>query len=246
MNEKQNSKDIVINYILGEIRCGNLNPGDKIMTERKLSDELGISRVPIREAISTLSTIGILGAKQGDGTFVKDYNISALSEIVHTYGMLDRSIIDEVFEARCYFEADACKIAAKNKTKEDIIALAKALNEHENALVKYYNNEINAKEMMEYDGKVHLAIALASHNEFIVQVINMTRNVTSRYQIFSEKYTINNNHFKESAVTHRKIVNEIIDGNSENAYKLMQEHIFEIREAVDIDAIKNITNEEEI
>lgn len=238
MKEKMNSRDIAINYLLEEIRCGNLAPGDKIMTERKLSEKLGISRVPIREAISTLSTVGILDARQGDGTFVKDYNLSALSDIVKTYSVLDPFIVEEVFEARTYFEADAAMLAAQNRYEEDIATLEEALREHEAALDEYYSGKITEEEMMQYDEGVHFAIASATHNHFMFQMIQITRDTTVKYQIFSKENTIDNNHFRESAVIHRKIVEAIIDNDSKRAYDLMRQHIINIKKAVDLTLLK--------
>ena len=68
MEEKQSARETAIQYFLQEIRSGNLKSGDKILNERQLADLLGISRVPLREAICTLSTLGILEAHQGNGT----------------------------------------------------------------------------------------------------------------------------------------------------------------------------------
>lgn len=72
MDLKQSARDLAIEYLLQEIKKGNLKAGDKLLNERKLSENLGISRVPLREAICTLSTLGILEAHQGDGTYVSD------------------------------------------------------------------------------------------------------------------------------------------------------------------------------
>ena len=60
MDLKQSARDLAIEYLLQEIKKGNLKAGDKLLNERKLSENLGISRVPLREAICTLSTLGIL------------------------------------------------------------------------------------------------------------------------------------------------------------------------------------------
>lgn len=54
IEQKQSAREIAVNYLLEEIKNGSLIAGDKILNERKLSDKLGISRVPLREAICTL------------------------------------------------------------------------------------------------------------------------------------------------------------------------------------------------
>ena len=74
------------NIFLQEIRSGNLKSGDKILNERQLADLLGISRVPLREAICTLSTLGILEAHQGNGTYVSEKNAQIFSSVIKKYG----------------------------------------------------------------------------------------------------------------------------------------------------------------
>ena len=51
IEQKQSAREIAVNYLLEEIKNGSLIAGDKILNERKLSDKLGISRVPLREGL---------------------------------------------------------------------------------------------------------------------------------------------------------------------------------------------------
>lgn len=217
--------------------------GDKILNERKLSDKLGISRVPLREAICTLSTLGILEAHQGDGTYVSENNTGIFGNIIKKYGIFNRTMVDEVFEARSLFEADAAKLAAQNRTSQDLNRLKEALIQHENALPRYYRGEISAERMMEYDNEIHLGIAASTHNNFILQIIEAIRHVTLEHGFFSEKFTLNKMHFKESMILHKEIVNAIESQNAEKAYQKMQEHIIQIRSALDLERIRRNENE---
>lgn len=242
IEQKQSARDIAINYFLKEIKDGNLMSGDKILNERKLSDKLGISRVPLREAICTLSTLGILEAHQGDGTYVSENNTAIFSNIIKKYGVFHRSMADEVFEARCLFEADAAKLAAQNRTSQDLNRLKAALIQHENALPLYDDGEITAERMMEYDSEIHLGIAASAHNNFILQMIEAIRYVTLEQGFFAEQFTLNKLHFKESMVLHRKIVNAIESQDAEKAYQRMQEHIMQIQNALDLERIRRKEN----
>lgn len=243
IEQKQSARDIAINYFLNEIRDGKLIAGDKILNERKLSDKLGISRVPLREGICTLSTLGILEAHQGDGTYVSENSTEIFGNIIKKYGIFHRTMADEVFEARCLFEADAAKLAAQNRTHEDLNRLQKALIQHENALPLYYRGEISIERMMEHDSEIHLGIAASTHNNFILQIIEAIRHVTLEHGFFEEQFTVNKQHFRESTVFHRKIVEAIENQNTERAYKKMQEHIIQIRNALDLETIRRTENE---
>lgn len=244
MEEKKSAREIAINYFLDEIKYRNLKPGDKILNERKLSEKLGISRIPLREAISTLSTLGILEARQGDGTYVSVNSNGILGNIIRKYGIFNRSMIDEVFEARSLFESDAAMLAAKNRTAEDLKKLNEALTNHENALRLYLEEKISPKQMMEYDNKIHLSIALCAHNNFILQITEAIRYVTTEHGFFNGEFTIDKQHFRQSAVLHREIAEAIEKQDVQRAYKKMQEHINQISYALDLDMIRKKESDE--
>lgn len=244
MEEKKSAREIAISHFLDEIRCKNLKPGDKILNERKLSERLGISRIPLREAISTLSTLGILEARQGDGTYVSADSNGALGNIIKKYSLFNRSMIDEIFEARSLFEPDAAMLAAKNRTAEDLKKLKEALVQHENALELYLEEKITPEKMMEYDNKIHLCIALCANNNFIFQITEAIRYVTTEHGFFNGEFTIDKQHFKQSAILHREITEAIEKQDIQKAYKKMQEHINQISYALDLDMIRKKENDE--
>ena len=92
--------------------------------------------------------------------------------------------------------------------------------------------------MMELDTEIHLGIAASSHNNFILEIVKSIRYVTLQQDYYSEQYTLDHEHFKRSSIMHREIFNAIKEKNEDLAYKKMQEHINEIRLALDIESIR--------
>lgn len=238
--KKQNSRDQIINYILSKIESGELKSGDKLINEREFSEQLGVSRVPLREAICALSTLGILEAKQGDGTFVSSYNPDLIGKVIRTYSLFDRSLIEEIFEARRILEADAAKLAAGNRTSEDLEKIQKVLQEHAEIVQRYTKNETEMKYVLEYDNYVHLGIAAAAHNNFFLQIINTIRYVGQSRHIFRSEYTINQHHFEESVGYHRNIFEAIRRQDGDAAYQAMSEHILHIQSSLDMENLKKV------
>ena len=62
----------VLDLIVENIDSGTLRPGDRLPSERKLAEQLQVSRTSVREALGRLETIGLLESRHGLGTFVKD------------------------------------------------------------------------------------------------------------------------------------------------------------------------------
>ncbi|BCG57360.1 FadR/GntR family transcriptional regulator [Paenibacillus sp. URB8-2] len=236
--EKQNIREYVIQHILERIERGELKSGDKLTNERELSERLGVSRVPLREAISALSTLGILEARQGEGTFISEYNPGAIGKIIRTYRLFDRSLIEEIFEARVLLEADAARLAAVNRTDEDLSTIKEAMFRHEETVRRYSEKEADIATVLECDNEVHLGIAAAAHNNFFLQIIDTVRHAGQSRHIFAEKYTVNPHHFEESVAYHGSIVRAIEQRDCEAAYQAMREHILHIRAALDVDKLK--------
>ena len=61
----------VARKLLDMIRGGALKPGDQLPTEKELIERLGVGQSTIREALQILSTINVIEATAGAGTFVK-------------------------------------------------------------------------------------------------------------------------------------------------------------------------------
>ena len=61
----------IVEQILGQIQADALQVGDRLPTERRLMEMLHVSRASVREAMQTLTGMGIIEARAGAGTFVK-------------------------------------------------------------------------------------------------------------------------------------------------------------------------------
>ena len=91
-----------------------------------------VSRVPLREAISALSLLGILTPKQGEGTFVTNFNSERFSKIIFANVKLQNISQQDIFDVRKDFECSAAKYAAKRATKEDIKKIKHYYDLHKN------------------------------------------------------------------------------------------------------------------
>ena len=65
----------IYNQILSEIQLGSFQIGDKLPSERELCEQFGVSRAPVRQALSALEMNGIIYSRQGEGVFVKNTTI---------------------------------------------------------------------------------------------------------------------------------------------------------------------------
>ncbi|MFB9746156.1 FCD domain-containing protein [Leifsonia shinshuensis] len=102
----------------GEFPVGSLLP-----TEAELTQELGVSRNSVREALRSLVHVGLIGARAGYGTFVR-----ATNEVAPTLARrLDHERAADVAEVRLLLERECARLAALRRTPEQAGRLEAAL-----------------------------------------------------------------------------------------------------------------------
>lgn len=140
-------------------------PGDKLPNENDLATEFGVSRATLREAIRSLVTQGVLEVMHGKGTFVskevKNYRDIQFGDL----GKLRMKLID-LFELRRVVETEAVAMACKRASDEEIDTIL-TLGAQVAACIHERANRTPA------DEQFHTAIAIASHNEFMVHLVPM-------------------------------------------------------------------------
>ena len=67
----------IYNQILSEIQSGSFKIGDKLPAERELCEQFGVSRAPIRQALSALELNGFIYSRQGEGVLLKSIQTAA-------------------------------------------------------------------------------------------------------------------------------------------------------------------------
>lgn len=130
---------------------GTLAPGDKVV-ERRLAEDLGVSRIPIREALRQLAGQGLLVMDQnGQGARLRNYTAED---------------IQQLYELRELLEGGAARAAAKAATDTDIARMEMICDQTEKELTN-----ASSQIWADLDHAFHAAIAEASHNERIARAL---------------------------------------------------------------------------
>lgn len=227
--QKTSVSQQVVDYILGCIDRGELKSGDRLPGEREFAESLGISRVPLREAISALAAMGIVEKRHGDGNFIAEFSSDVLGRILHTYTMLDHTLSNDLFEARSLIEGAAAQLAARNATEADIAALREIVAQMEVDIPAYVKGEKTLEYMLKQDDLFHLQCAAASHNEFYIQFINILHTVGTDMGLYEDTYGRDPEKYYVSLDFHHKLVDAIETGNEQAAHDIMCRHIESIR-----------------
>ncbi|MBI9045789.1 MAG: FadR family transcriptional regulator [Anaerolineaceae bacterium] len=244
----------IIEQIVTKIRDGELNPDDKLPSERKLIEMLGVSRSSVREALQGLAAMGLVETRSGEGTFVKkrrpqfdlyESNIEVLSDTLQKEMRLDMN------QARLILERGIVTQAAENINEESVDSIRTAWQE----LNTFEDKTISDPSHMNWEihDKFHISIAEASGNPFLASLLktlmeSIPELLRDKNLIYGDAET-SRRVFKANRIIHMELCKAVIDGNAPMARHWVQQHSdyekMNILESYGVDVAENRRNFEE-
>ena len=95
----------------------HLVSGDKIPSERELSDRLNVGRSSVREALRALELLGLIETRRGEGTFIHDFQEHKLVELLGSFFILEGKTKEDLIEVKLLLEKDCIRIMAEYNRK---------------------------------------------------------------------------------------------------------------------------------
>lgn len=227
--------DDVLQRLLKLVETQGLLPGQKLPAERRLSEQLGVSRASLREAIQKLVSLGVLESRHGDGTYVKQHRSQAflLPDTFEPLAALlssDPEYRYDVLEARTALESATAWHAALRATQTDKDRIRHCFDVmlmHQ----KHDNRELSARA----DAQFHLAIAQASHNVVLLRVMH------GLFELVLSSVMHNRNTMFMLATTeaiedltsqHAALLDAIMEGDAPKARGTIEVHLEFVRDTV--------------
>ncbi|WP_445116238.1 transcriptional regulator LldR [Acinetobacter sp. WZC-1] len=217
--------DKVVQKLRMLIEQQNIQPGERLPAERKLCEKLGVSRTSLREAIQQLTSTGMLVSRIGAGTFLQQLPLNwSQYRIVEPLSHLideDPAYRFDVQEARIVLEGGTAWYAAQRATAEDISRIR-----HYYDQISHFQSLGDGDQAAQADARFHLAIAEASHNLVLIQMMRglfdlLQFNVAlGRRKVWSEPHRFDQLHDQ-----HRQVMEAIEHQDPKAARKAVCGHI---------------------
>ncbi|KIP19966.1 L-lactate utilization operon repressor [Anoxybacillus ayderensis] len=202
------------------IQTGQLKPGDKLDSVQQLAENFQVGRAAIREALTALRAMGLIEMKQGEGTYVREFDPAMLSFPISAAVLMNKEDVAHLLEVRKLLEVGAAGVAAKRRTDEDLRAMQSALTQMREAIG---DEELGEKA----DFLFHMAIASATKNPLLVSLMNNvsgmmmeTMRETRRIWLFAKQATT-----EQLLEDHIAIFEAIREQNAELAQERMKDHL---------------------
>ncbi|GAA4951917.1 FadR/GntR family transcriptional regulator [Algibacter agarivorans] len=215
IRDNQNIQNAIIDKIRVLINYKNLEPGDKLPSERMLSEKFGVSRSNIREAIQKLEFYGILKSIPQSGTFIANIGAVAINGMVDDILRLEDPDFKSLVETRILLELKTVRLAALRRSEDDLEKIKEALDAYESVA-------LSGEDAVQEDLLFHLAIAKASGNA----TINMFMlSITPQILIDFEKYHVcDTDQAVEGVKEHTEIYEAIKNQDPKLAKQKMKDH----------------------
>ncbi|MEM1261432.1 MAG: FCD domain-containing protein [Pseudomonadota bacterium] len=210
---EQRLYESVAQHIKQRIANGIYRPGERLPGERELADELGVSRVTVREAEIALQAMGHIQIKAGSGAYVSEQPIGVI-------GLVPRVSALELTQARLLFESEAAALAAR-AIDSDTLARLKSLVE-----VMSEPHPDDAAVADNADREFHLSIAKASGNtavHFTIESLWRMRNELPSVQE-AHASVCSDETAKERGREHQAIFDALQRRDASAAREAMQKH----------------------
>lgn len=215
INDNQSIHNAIIDKIRELINYKNLEPGDKLPSERMLSEKFGVTRSNVREAIQKLEFYGILKSIPQSGTFIANIGAVAINGMVDDILRLEDPDFKSLVETRILLELKTVKLASLRRSEDDLKHIKEALD-------AYKKKTLSGEDAVQEDLLFHLAIAKASGNSTI-NTFMLT--ITPQIIIDFEKYHVcNKNQAFIGIKEHTEIYEAIKEQNPDLAKQKMKDH----------------------
>lgn len=216
----------IVEQTLGLIKEGKLLPGDKLPPEKLLIQKFGTSRSSVREALSALEILDVIGRIGGKENFIRyDISLSLLNKKLQKLKIEESPF--ELLEARTIIEPESASLAAERRTNND-------LEKIEENIMTMKNFSSNISSHMLFCSKFHLEVAKAAHNSIILSVMyhlsggmkaTLWENLEKRVLKGKKDYI---QHHQE----HVDIFNAIKDKNKNLSREIMTNHLKNLRKGL--------------
>jgi len=201
------------------IRHHRLQKGDRLPSERELSERFGVTRSSVREALAVLDALRLTERRPKSGIFLRNMlEDSGLDSLVIQANLdlpFDERTMRDVSEARVIFETHAICLACARRTDADLDRLRE--------LVANYSSRVQADlNVADEDVEFHLAMAAASQNAIIVRTLTPLFLMSFQWR---RKYFSSPAIRRRSLADHQEFVVAIADRDDVRAAALVKKHV---------------------
>jgi GntR family transcriptional regulator, transcriptional repressor for pyruvate dehydrogenase complex len=212
--ERSRLSDTVARKIKQYIADQSLKPGDRLPTEHALAEQLGVSRISVREATKALEFVGVIETRPGRGITVGHLDMARISEFLGFHLTINQYPPLPLIQTRIIIETGALPHAAQRMAEDP------AIYHRLHALVERFRGTNDLQEWIDLDIAFHRALLEASGLGPLVAFNDLL-------QIFFQQFreSLKKAEWKRGIDSHQRIIDFLRDQQVSQACDELRRHI---------------------
>ncbi|MFQ6773641.1 FCD domain-containing protein [Cereibacter sphaeroides] len=207
---------------------GILRPGERLPSERDLSERLGVSRPSLRDAIAELQERGLLVSRPGSGIFVAEVLGSAFAPaLVELFASHEEAVFDYI-DFRRDLESLSAERAAVRASDTDLQVIDTIFRKMEAAHLKRDPSDEAA-----LDAQFHMAIIEASHNVVMLHMMRSMFDLLRNGVFYNRQMMFRQRTTRESLLDQHRRINAALQARDpQEARAAVETHLSYVEKAV--------------
>ncbi|MER7013764.1 FadR/GntR family transcriptional regulator [Saccharopolyspora sp. NPDC000359] len=202
----------VVQRLREHVAASGLRAGDRLPPERKLAEQLGVSRASVKQAIVVLEVQGLVEVRHGGGTYLRreSLEVEPVDELVER-----KRRLPDVLDAREALETKLAELAAQRRTEDDLAEIDAALAD--------MRREIADGELgNDGDRRFHAAITAAAHSSLLADFM---RTIATEIAESRQESLRQPDRPTKSLAQHERIAEAVRAGDARAAVTAMRRHL---------------------
>ena len=202
----------------------DLKPGDRIPTEMELSEQLGVARNTVREAIKMLAFLGVLEIRRPEGTFVCDgFSDAVINPMIYGIILGQGDSYNSLMELRETIEAGVVRLAMDKATDDEISSLQGPLMELRQCCMQ---QPPNVDAAFDADNRFHDTIMEIGHNSMVAKINAIVRTLTHEARYETVRRMVESGHGQELYAAHEQIYEMLCKRERKDLNRFIRETYF--------------------
>ncbi|MBZ4021311.1 GntR family transcriptional regulator [Rhodobacter sp. TJ_12] len=203
--ESEKLASAVVRQIENLILQGVLRPGERLPSERELSERLAVSRPSLREAVAELQDAGLLTTRAGSGIFVAEVLGHAFSPaLIELFARNDQAVFDYLAFRRD-LEGMAAERAARLGSDTDLKVIDTLF-----ARMEAVHSKRNPADEARLDAQFHMAIVEAGHNIIMLHMMRSMFDLLAEGVFYNRQIMFRNRSTRDALLEQHRGINAAI------------------------------------
>ena len=216
--------DYIVEQIRGAILQGRLKPGDKLPSEKELTEMFQVSKTTLREALRALEVLGFLDIRKGaaGGAFVVEMEMKKAHESLVNFLHFKNISIRHLTEARLVLESYTSVQAARSITNKQLARLKQLIDRSERI-----NQQADPREYRLNEIEFHRIIGSVTGNPILMFILDFVENLLIDTKEILKPGTDFSARVLEA---HQLIYQALVEGDPDKARQAMLGHVRQVSE----------------